>query len=378
VTDSLKALDFGFVAFEKVWELSILTIDPGPNLRKAREREFITLKKLKPLHPSTISVRVDDKGNFAGINQDRTGEKIIIPRNKSMMVTNDEEFGNFFGRSRMVSAYEDWYWKQIATQFLLRYTERNAIPPYKVFFPSGVSRFADGTQMDNSEIAMKMATAISSYGNIAVPSKMDQNGNRIWDVEAINQGRLNMKPSENVGFWDLKILRGLLIPDKNALSAMDGETASQVYLSTLASIVKQIEEKINAEIIRPLVAWNFTVEEREDCTLNIDDIDFKKRSEMRKLMSKILDLSATFFKNGQGLPFNVFPDMTKILDSLGIPQDVAKIWVPDTVDSSGKKIEPPKQSKQQGPEKNKTTEGNLGRKGKDGTPPDEDNVDDQE
>ena len=385
IKDSLKALDFGFIAFEKVWDKVKMDIDPGVNQRKMKNRTFITLKKLKPIHPSTISIRVDNKGNFSGINQDRIGEKIVIPRNKSMMIVNDEEFGNFFGRSRMVSAYESWYWKQISTQFFLRYTERFSIPPYKVFFPNGITRFANGTQMDNASIAMKMAEAISSYGNVAVPSMADDKGNKKWDIEAIQQSKLNVKPQDIVGFWDLQILRGLLIPDEHTLSAMDPDTASKVYLSTLAAIVTQIEEKINEEIVKPLVDWNFTDEEKKPCYVNIDDIDFKKREEMRKLASKILDLSAALIKNKGALPFNTFPDMSKIWDSLGVPQAKAQVTVPELIDINGKVIKPEdmnnnqndNQSGKQGPDKKERTSGNSAREGRDGTPRDQDKQDDQ-
>jgi hypothetical protein len=375
VKDSLKALDFGFVAFEKVWKHQVLTIDPGKNQRKIRGGRFLTLSKLKPLHPSTVSVRVDNKGNFAGLNQNSMGKNIELPRNKSMMITNDEEFGNYFGRSRLVSAYEAWYWKQISTQFLLRYTERFSIPPYKITFPPGITRFANGTQLDNAEIAMNMATAISSYGNVAVPFAVDDKGNRKWNIESMDQGRLNVKPSDLVGFWNANILRGLLIPDKESLDAMDPDTASEVYLSTLESIVRQIEEKINLEVIKPLVYWNFDLPEREDCTINIDDIDFKKRSETRKLMSKLVDLSATFLKQKGGLPYDIWPDMQKIYENLDVPFKDIKIFVPPLVDENGNPVSAPKPKKSQGPDKGEKTPGNKSREGRGGEPRDEDKED---
>jgi len=380
VRNSLKSLDFGFIGFEKVWDRKRMDLDPGKNLRKIKDRNFIVLDKVKPIHPMTLTVRVDDKGNFAGINQDRTGvKKALLPRNKSMIITNDEEFGNFFGRSRMISSYEAWYWKQISTQFFLRYTERFSIPPYKVYYPHGIERFPNGQQIDRSEIAMKMANSVSSYGNIVIPSIRDKDtGHLLWDLESIDQGKLNIKPQDIVGFWDLLILRGLLIPDKATLSAMDEETGSQVYLSTLAAIVKQIEVKVNTEIIKPLVEWNFSKEERADCRLNIDDIDFKKRSEMRKLMSKILDLSSTYVKNLHAFPFKKFPDISKILDTLDVPQQEANVYVPKKFDMDGKElkdeeVELPK--KTTGPDKGEKTSGNKAREGKDGDPKDDDKID---
>lgn len=384
VEDCLLAMDFGFTPFEKVWAPARLNIDPGLSSRKIRDRDFIVLKKVKAIHPCTIRVRVDDKNNFQGINQDQNGMDIKLSREKSMIVTYTDEYGNFFGKSRMVPAYESWYWKQISTQFLLRYTERGAIPPYKVFFPVGITRFNNNTRMDNAEIAMNMATAISSYGNIAVPSNADDKGNRKWDVEAINPGRLNMKPSEMTALWDMGIMRGLLILDKITAGGIDSETASSVFLSTLSPMVKEIETKINSEIITPLVNWNFSEQERTECTLNIDDIDFEKRKEMRKLMSKMVDLTATFVKNTGGVPYRNLPDVDKMAEIVDIPMKPVEVTIPAYFDAQGNLIRkaedgiPAEKGSSKGPDKNEKTPGNLSRTGRDGDPRDEDGQDSQD
>lgn len=376
--DSLKAMDFGFTGFEKVWKYATLSFDPGLSARKVRDRDFIVLQKLKPIHPVTMTARTDTKGNFAGINQDRTGENTQLPRNKSMIITNDEEFGNFFGKSRMIPAYEPWYWKQISVQFFLRYIERFSIPPYAISFPPGQTRFAGGVQMDNAKIATNMGAALGSYGNVAVPSTTDDKGNRKWSIDPIQQPKLNMKPQDIIGFWDIMMLRGLLIPDVEAISGLssrDAAISSSVFLSTLGEMVKQIQEKVNKEVVAPLVAWNFTEEEREECTLNIDDIDFNKHVEMRKLFSKILDLSASYAKNMGGLPFKQFPDMGKILEMLDIPATDIGVFVPQRYDPDGNKIEEEEPEKEPGPDKGEKTEGNQAREGRDGNPRDDDKTD---
>ena len=376
IRDCLKSIDFGFAGFEKVWIRKVIDIDPGKSARKAYNKDSICLEKLKPIHPMTMSVRVDEKGNFAGINQDQNGSKVILPRNKSMMITNDEEFCNFFGRSRMVSMYEAWYWKIISTQLFLRYTERCSIPPYKIFYPYGITRVGTA-QLNNADIATSMGTTISSFGNLAIPSVFDEKGNRKWDVQTLDQGRLNIKPNDIVGFWDMGILRGALIPDENTLGAMDPEIASEIFLSTLSSIVNEIETKINKEIVDPLMSWNFPVE-RASCRVNVDSIDFKKRSEMRKLYSKIIDLTATLTKNQGGYPFNVFPDVEKMLDILDIPKKEASIFIPTRYNMDGslaKEKAAPAAGKATGPDKGELTPGNISRTGRDGNPRDQDKAD---
>ena len=172
------------------------------------------------------------------------------------------------------------------------------------------------------------------------------------------------------------------------METIDTDSASEVYLSTLSPIIKEIEEKFNNEIVKPLVAWNFPQSERVDCRLNIDDMDFKKRSEMRKLLNKMLDLSSTFIKNKGGLPFKKMPDIDKILEILDIPESDVGVFKPAIIKSERKKIgddvfNPEMNSKNnkqsnKGPDKGERTTGNASREDRDGKTRDTDKQDEQE
>ena len=401
----LLAIDYGFVGLEKVWENVRYDIDPGLNQRKLKGRSFIVLKKVKPLHPRTVRLVVDQYGNFVRLNQrvSNVSDLVKLAPNKSMLITYNKEFGNLFGRSRMIPAYEAWYWKVISTQFFLRWMERQSIPPYKIQYPKGISKIStDGAQRSNQDIAMDLAQILSSYGNVAIPSELyDESKLPKWNIEGISSGRqnnrLNLKEVlEDV--WNTAILRGLLIPDANSLGGLTETTADQVFLSSLGDFVKQIEEAINNDIIQPMLHWNFPKDEIASCRLNIDDIDFQKRQEMRKLLSKILDVSSTFVKQTGKLPFKFFPDMEKILNILDIPKMPVALYDLKRFDPMGKDItkevmaEQEKMKKQmekdakktaqgvdpnaaKGPDKGEKTPGNVSRTGHNGTPRDEDKKD---
>ena len=388
---ALMALDYGFNASEKVWKNIILDIDPGKNKHKIKSGRYITLAKLKPLHPRTVSYRTDPYGNFTGITQRVSGvtEPIVMDRMKSMITTYQEEYGNYFGKSRMSSAYESWYWKQISTQFFLRWMERKSIPANKIRYPKGQSKIdSAGNQMSNQAIAMRLCQILSSYGNVALPSDRDADGKGFrWDIEAIDQGASPSLTLKDVieEVWNLSITRGMLIPDAKSLAALDPEAATEIFLSTLGDFVEDLEESINRELVQPLLAWNFPKEVIGNCRLNIDNIDFQKRQEMRKLLSKILDVSATFIKQTGTLPFDQFPDMNRILEVLDVPKKPVALYQLRVYDPDGKDVTEEEKKKKQrqrpkgnggsGPDKGEKTSGNMSRTGRNGEPRDTDKDD---
>ena len=385
--DMTLAMDYGFVAFEKVWNNVNLSIDPGLWQRKVIDRNFTCLKKLKPLYPKTLSLVLDDYNNVIGVKQTgnitRNGD-ITLNKQKSLIITYQEEFGNFFGRTRYAPAYEPWYWKIIATQFFLRWMERHAIPPYMVRYPYGKSDTPQGEQ-DNNALALKMAQAISSYGNIVLPSRRDDKGNLIWDVEsALKQstGQSSSLALKDVveEVFNLAIMRGMLVPDKTTTSGLDPDIATKIFISSAQDFVWQIQDAINEEIIKPFVYWNFSKTEISKCEINVDEIDFEKRQEMRKLLSKILDTSATFIKQLGGLPFDTFPDVNKIYEILDIPSKPVSLYLLKTIDANGKEVISDPNNNQntnkgKGPDKGEKTSGNQSRTGRNGDPRKEDKAD---
>jgi len=298
-----------------------------------------------------------------------------------MIVTYQEEYGNFFGRSRMIPAYESWYWKMVSIQFFLRWMERHSISPYKVLFPKGKTITKAHGEVNNAELALMIAKAVSAYGNVTIPSDRDDNGNLKWDIGNIEQSRQNLTLDKIINVWDMGIVSGFLIPEPSGLSGsqpvsgLQPDSATKIFLSTLGEFVLNCETTINEEIIKPLVMWNFSPSERTECKVNIEDIDFQKREEMRKLYSKILDVSATFLKNTGGLPFKTLPDVDRILEILDIPGMPVVIHEPPTFGPDGKEKKPqdnPLVNKTPGPQKGEPTSGNLATEGPDGTPKDPD------
>lgn len=104
--DALRSLDYGWAGFEIVWKM----VD-----------ENLVVDRFKPLLVDINGILVDDKGNAAGIRPGGFGVGILqIPQVlekplpgdllmsdlKALIVTNDGEAGNLYGRSRLENMRE--------------------------------------------------------------------------------------------------------------------------------------------------------------------------------------------------------------------------------------------------------------------------------
>jgi hypothetical protein len=86
VHDALRALEFGWVGFEKVW-----TIEGGRRI----------LSRLKPLQWDFTEILLDEHGNPAGLlNQPPGEEPVVLGKGKFFLYSYDGEAGNPYGRSR--------------------------------------------------------------------------------------------------------------------------------------------------------------------------------------------------------------------------------------------------------------------------------------
>lgn len=75
----------------------------------------ITLRKIRPLDIETIQdcFRLDEEGDVEEILQTMIdGEDVKIPREKCLVYTHNERFGNPYGTSLYQSVYDNWYAKR--------------------------------------------------------------------------------------------------------------------------------------------------------------------------------------------------------------------------------------------------------------------------
>jgi len=98
VGDILRALDYGWAPFEKIWRVT------GGRYE---------IECLKPLNVEYTGIVTDPHGAFAGLAPNNTQSKADwLGVHKSFLYTYDAKFGNLYGRSRMenmrATAWRDW------------------------------------------------------------------------------------------------------------------------------------------------------------------------------------------------------------------------------------------------------------------------------
>lgn len=136
--DALRALDYGWAGFEKVWRI---------------EGGRYVLDCLKPLRVDTTHILTDKSGGFAGLRYASKPEEWLNVH-KCWLFTHDKEFGNLYGRSRLenlrATAWRDWL--DAATD-LMRLSEKiSGIMPV-VYTPPGSFRTPTGETIKWSENA---------------------------------------------------------------------------------------------------------------------------------------------------------------------------------------------------------------------------------
>jgi len=238
----LTAILYGFSTTEIVWVL----IDSGKHKGK------IGLKKLKSLDPETIIFDVDEKGNLKKVLQkaDTFGldKGIALPIEKLIIYTENKEFGNFYGNSRLRSIYKNWFIKETLLKFWNIALERWGQPVVIGTVP---------TQEDLD----KMVAILDNLQNKSAIAKTEG-----WEIAALETGigRSSGGDYKNaINYHNGQILKGMLVPSllidggEAAGSNALGQTHFDIFTLMIQNLENDICGIVERYLIRPLVEYNF-------------------------------------------------------------------------------------------------------------------------
>uniref|UniRef100_A0A6M3KSX2 Putative methyltransferase n=1 Tax=viral metagenome TaxID=1070528 RepID=A0A6M3KSX2_9ZZZZ len=328
IVSALTAIDFGFASHELVWEMLDLDIssqNPAGRKKTHFSGKAEVLKKVKAHYPSTIKIRTDSKTDeFIGIVQrTMSGADVSLDAEKCFLFTMGDEFGNFFGMSRMKPAYKSWYWKEVLTQFMLRYFERRGSPATVVQHPIGGGLTLEGDEYDNSDIALRISQNLLENSSVTLPYEADKDGRNQWGISYLTDDRRGEMFVNALNYLGAQILRGLLTPERvmtQDLSTGSFSMASshaEIFLLSEEGLAKQIEGAINEQIIPSLVQFNFNPKKQVECSLRIEKIQYDRRRILKEIMVEVLRNVNNWVSSGK-TP-NVMPSIKQMCDVLGIP-----------------------------------------------------------
>jgi len=256
--DALRALEFGFQAFEKVWEAVDGTL---------------TLKKLKSLLPENTTILVHDDGAFAGIRNNG----VELGPEKCLVITYDGEAGNYYGRSRHENARKEFAKREQVDNKSAQYSGKIAGVNMQIHYPPGVSLDANGSEVENGLVARQLMTAYGEgkggcFPNLCAtvdPTKEPEAaaslaGKSQWVVTYNDPGGANHTSGfiEKLRYHDSRLFRAWLRPERSALEGQFGtkaeaETHGDIGVLDGELLYGDIVRQINWYVIDDILAYNF-------------------------------------------------------------------------------------------------------------------------
>jgi hypothetical protein len=313
----LRALVYGFSAFEKVWELD------GGRLR---------IGKLKALLPEITQILVDDAGNFAGFRQQAPGE--ATPRDvlgsKAFLFTYEGECGDLYGRSRHENIRVVWSQAMQTAERLAQYQKKIAGVIAQLHYPEGTSRDAAGVERSNDWIAQQVLEAVSMGRSVRFPnlfasiddpkSAADLAGKSQWVLSQFDPGGTDHSNGllAALAYYDKQLFRGWLRPERVALEAQHGSRADAMEHTETGIVDSELVDRsfaaaFNAGVIDDVLTLNFGPAARGAVWVEPSPISDSKTTTVRALLAALVGQPEFAAKIAQRV------DVEAMLEDLDVP-----------------------------------------------------------
>lgn len=270
----LRSLDYGYYAAERIYAAEDTTIQIGTSSKTFRATVY---ERIKGIHPSGVQLEIDAATkSFKGFSQTSGGVSgEIVPDDKAMIYTFDEEYGNRYGNALTRRAYKWWWIQDLIYQFTNRYFEDQSIPQRKIYYvpnskPIDPSDPSKGTTDANQAAALSVAEQSKSGSAVALPLEqmVGPNGkswSRASDMEFMMGPNKASEFLPYLDHLDAKKLRAMLVPERLAQQSGAGATGSYGMLDSLTDFFMLRLEGIAADLYRflvrgwamPLLRYNF-------------------------------------------------------------------------------------------------------------------------
>ena len=247
---ALIMLDFGHMAFEKVWVL--------------RDGRY-TWQKLAPRLPQSIAEwHVKDDGDLDFIIQQANigtqFKRITMPSDKLLIFSHEKEGSNFRGISLLRAAYKHWWYKNNLYAIDGIAAERHGVGLADFTYPDQAT---DAQKAAVKEVGERLHAHERAY--TAHPESIK------FDLKGV-QGQLHdIKGS--IDHHDLQIVRSILAQFMNLGAKSTGSYAlsqdqSQFFLMALQAVGKNVCNTVNRNCIREMVDYNWDVKKYPHLTVS--------------------------------------------------------------------------------------------------------------
>jgi hypothetical protein len=258
ISKALRILEYGIAGGELVYRY-----DP--------ETDQIELADVLDRNPFDLTpLKLD--GKLAGLRvkgvrgEQTVGGPVDLCGPRYWWLTNEPEFGSYYGRSRLSGAWVPWMEKvgrHGALDIRRLWYVKNAFRGGKMRHPSGETEVASGAYMTNQDYAREIAEKVETGGIMVLPNVTDEQGKYLWDYE---EPKINGELRDVRDYpkdLDKEMMDGMEIPVEVIEAASSGSGWSGrsvpflVYLTGEDQIVDTVIRGFDEQCIRPLVGVNF-------------------------------------------------------------------------------------------------------------------------
>lgn len=301
VKSSLLALERGYAPHEIVWqELSDYRVkDSDLDVDTVMPSAF-TFDRIKGVDPEYVTLILDGD-RLAGFEQ--TGISTPIEADKCFWFVNDERYGNLYGRARLVHSYDPWYWQAIMVAFNNRYRERFGQPATVCKAPAGetqtgVDNSGQPVMQNNLDLMQEAGEALLEQSTVTIPSA--KNGEAEYSIEYLSDDKRGAEFESIFNKYDAWMLRGLFIPERALTQDTEvgsnsmASTHADMYLLGEESILGDILDAINHQLLPPLLRYNFGANVPE-CSVASGGFSDDRRAMLKEFFT-------TMIQSGQAQP----------------------------------------------------------------------------
>lgn len=243
----LTALDYGFSVSEKLF----VEIKSGEFAGK------IGFSALKGKKPHGFRFDVNEFGTLKpdGLVQETPKGQLKLPVSKFLIMSNDMEFGNWYGTSDLEAAYRSWWVKDNALKWLAMLLERFGVPPIFALF--------DPNKMTDQQISMLISVVekIQAATAGAIP-RSSKDSLEMWSPQLAGQTGTVFIPA--IDMFNRDIARALLMPGLLGMTpdASVGSMArARVHFDAFMMVVEHLRlmltDLIQDQIVGPLIDLNY-------------------------------------------------------------------------------------------------------------------------
>jgi len=329
-----RAIPLGYQAAEKIWVGGPISIPVQD--KSTGTQEFLNIPsawifdKVKVLDQLDTFLMVDrakdEWGGISGTGVDDKPVEIGTERSILWSFLAPLVCGKLTGRPMLDQQYKPWWELEATDLFCDRYFEKKADGQYIAHVPAEIDG-PNGTKIDGCEFMQGALMAAKNGEAITLPGEMDDKGNRLVDVQLLQDDKRGDMYHPRLEYLNLQILRGALIADRAGSAGRGsgigtGEAAVHfdILQMLLEEIMKDFFKVIQTQVVDPLVLYNFGEDALRESRTYIKSKGLSNW--MRDLYRVILQQMTQFevaLKDGKVVRCMEYIDFVGICESMGVP-----------------------------------------------------------